>query len=82
MSIHNVAIWLNRHQSTVPLFIILLDMGLILIFPLQAVLTRLCGCDKLLQSLSLELAQLQMDKVSDYGIRLQMYYKYDCLDML
>ncbi|XP_039990339.1 pleckstrin homology domain-containing family A member 6-like isoform X2 [Xiphias gladius] len=36
--------------------------------PLQsgadAVLTRLCGCDKLLQSLSVELAQLQMDKDS------------------
>ncbi|XP_035518337.1 pleckstrin homology domain-containing family A member 6 isoform X3 [Morone saxatilis] len=30
----------------------------------DAVLTRLCGCDKLLQSLSLELAQLQMDKDS------------------
>lgn len=30
----------------------------------QAVLTRLCGCDKLLQSLSIELAQLQADKVS------------------
>ncbi|KAM4624496.1 pleckstrin homology domain-containing family A member 4-like [Polymixia lowei] len=29
-----------------------------------AVLTRLCGCDKLLQSLSIELAQLQVDKVS------------------
>ncbi|KAJ7984556.1 hypothetical protein DPEC_G00356020 [Dallia pectoralis] len=28
----------------------------------DAVLTRLCGCDKLLQSLSLELAQLQLDK--------------------
>ncbi|CAI5659117.1 unnamed protein product [Oreochromis niloticus] len=28
----------------------------------DAVLTRLCGCDKLLQSLSVELAQLQMDK--------------------
>ena len=31
---------------------------------LQAVLTRLCGCDKLLQALSMELAQLQVDKVS------------------
>ncbi|XP_041670764.1 pleckstrin homology domain-containing family A member 7 isoform X2 [Cheilinus undulatus] len=30
----------------------------------DAVLTRLCGCDKLLQSLSIELAQLQMDKDS------------------
>ncbi|KAK6302122.1 hypothetical protein J4Q44_G00281750 [Coregonus suidteri] len=30
----------------------------------DAVLTRLCGCDKLLQSLSLELAQLQVDKYS------------------
>ncbi|KAM8729678.1 pleckstrin homology domain-containing family A member 4 isoform 2-T2 [Acanthopagrus schlegelii] len=30
----------------------------------DVVLTRLCGCDKLLQSLSLELAQLQMDKDS------------------
>eukprot|EP00064_Thunnus_orientalis_P005288 superscaffoldBa00000509_g5302 len=30
----------------------------------DAVLTRLCGCDKLLQSLSGELAQLQMDKDS------------------
>ncbi|XP_038592512.1 pleckstrin homology domain-containing family A member 6-like isoform X3 [Micropterus salmoides] len=30
----------------------------------DAVLTRLCGCDKLLQSLSVELAQLQMDKES------------------
>ncbi|XP_071319293.1 pleckstrin homology domain-containing family A member 4 isoform X2 [Trachinotus anak] len=30
----------------------------------DAVLTRLCGCDKLLQSLSVELAQLQMDKDS------------------
>ncbi|KAJ8399927.1 hypothetical protein AAFF_G00406570 [Aldrovandia affinis] len=28
----------------------------------DAVLTRLCGCDKLLQSLSIELAQLQADK--------------------
>nr|XP_020461820.1 pleckstrin homology domain-containing family A member 6-like isoform X2 [Monopterus albus] len=28
----------------------------------DAVLTRLCGCDKLLQSLSVELAQLQIDK--------------------
>ncbi|XP_061078561.1 uncharacterized protein si:ch211-234p6.5 isoform X2 [Conger conger] len=28
----------------------------------DAVLTRLCGCDKLLQSLSLEIAQLQADK--------------------
>ncbi|XP_019902324.1 uncharacterized protein si:ch211-234p6.5 isoform X3 [Esox lucius] len=28
----------------------------------DAVLTRLCGCDKLLQSLSLELAKLQLDK--------------------
>ncbi|XP_029703187.1 pleckstrin homology domain-containing family A member 4 isoform X2 [Takifugu rubripes] len=28
----------------------------------DTVLTRLCGCDKLLQSLSVELAQLQMDK--------------------
>jgi len=39
-----------------------------LAFPLQAVLTRLCGCDKLLQSLSVELAQLQMDKVSNLHI--------------
>ncbi|XP_077407870.1 pleckstrin homology domain-containing family A member 4 isoform X2 [Vanacampus margaritifer] len=30
----------------------------------DAVLTRLCGCDKLLQSLSVELSQLQMDKES------------------
>ncbi|XP_068162328.1 pleckstrin homology domain-containing family A member 4 isoform X2 [Antennarius striatus] len=30
----------------------------------DAVLTRLCGCDKLLQSLSFELAQLQIDKES------------------
>ncbi|XP_068439372.1 pleckstrin homology domain-containing family A member 7-like isoform X2 [Clinocottus analis] len=30
----------------------------------DVVLTRLCGCDKLLQSLSVELAQLQMDKDS------------------
>ncbi|KAL0984377.1 hypothetical protein UPYG_G00140660 [Umbra pygmaea] len=30
----------------------------------DGVLTRLCGCDKLLQSLSLELAQLQVDKDS------------------
>nr|XP_029133955.1 pleckstrin homology domain-containing family A member 7-like [Labrus bergylta] len=30
----------------------------------DAVLTRLCGCDKLLQSLSIELAQLQLDKDS------------------
>ncbi|XP_074476215.1 pleckstrin homology domain-containing family A member 4 isoform X3 [Sebastes fasciatus] len=30
----------------------------------DVVLTRLCGCDKLLQSLSIELAQLQMDKDS------------------
>ncbi|XP_069547641.1 pleckstrin homology domain-containing family A member 4 isoform X2 [Brachyistius frenatus] len=30
----------------------------------DAVLTRLCGCDKLLQSLSIELAQLQIDKDS------------------
>ncbi|XP_059181143.1 pleckstrin homology domain-containing family A member 7 [Centropristis striata] len=30
----------------------------------DVVLTRLCGCDKLLQSLSMELAQLQMDKDS------------------
>ncbi|XP_062330966.1 uncharacterized protein si:ch211-234p6.5 isoform X2 [Osmerus eperlanus] len=30
----------------------------------DAVLTRLCGCDKLLQSLSIELAQLQVDKDS------------------
>ncbi|KAM9560513.1 pleckstrin homology domain-containing family A member 4 isoform 2-T3 [Salvelinus alpinus] len=30
----------------------------------DAVLTRLCGCDKLLQSLSLELAHLQVDKDS------------------
>nr|XP_057918160.1 uncharacterized protein si:ch211-234p6.5 [Doryrhamphus excisus] len=30
----------------------------------DAVLTRLCGCDKLLQSLSLELSHLQMDKDS------------------
>ncbi|XP_016536907.1 pleckstrin homology domain-containing family A member 4 isoform X2 [Poecilia formosa] len=30
----------------------------------DAVLTRLCGCDKLLQSLSVELTQLQMDKDS------------------
>ncbi|XP_061562243.1 pleckstrin homology domain-containing family A member 6 [Phycodurus eques] len=30
----------------------------------DAVLTRLCGCDKLLQSLSVELSQLQMDKDS------------------
>ncbi|CAG5907575.1 unnamed protein product [Menidia menidia] len=30
----------------------------------DAVLTRLCGCDKLLQSLSVELGQLQMDKDS------------------
>ncbi|XP_058477549.1 pleckstrin homology domain-containing family A member 7 isoform X2 [Solea solea] len=30
----------------------------------DTVLTRLCGCDKLLQSLSVELAQLQMDKDS------------------
>ncbi len=29
----------------------------------QVVLTRLCGCDKLLQSVSLQLAQLQADKV-------------------
>lgn len=36
-----------------------------LIFSPQAVLTRLCGCDKLLQSLSVELAQLQMDKVGN-----------------
>ncbi|XP_072312090.1 pleckstrin homology domain-containing family A member 4 [Eucyclogobius newberryi] len=28
----------------------------------DVVLTRLCGCDKLLQSLSMELAQLQIDK--------------------
>lgn len=37
--------------------------GLILNLSSQTVLTRLCGCDKLLQSLSVELAQLQMDKV-------------------
>lgn len=30
----------------------------------DVVLTRLCGCDKLLQSLSIELAQLQIDKDS------------------
>ncbi|XP_053721923.1 pleckstrin homology domain-containing family A member 6 isoform X3 [Synchiropus splendidus] len=30
----------------------------------DAVLTRLCGCDKLMQTLSLELGQLQMDKDS------------------
>lgn len=36
-----------------------------LILSPQAVLTRLCGCDKLLQSLSVELAQLQMDKVGN-----------------
>ncbi|XP_061667099.1 pleckstrin homology domain-containing family A member 4-like [Syngnathoides biaculeatus] len=30
----------------------------------DAALTRLCGCDKLLQSLSVELSQLQMDKES------------------
>ncbi|XP_062269627.1 pleckstrin homology domain-containing family A member 6 isoform X3 [Platichthys flesus] len=30
----------------------------------DALLTRLCGCDKLLQSLSIELSQLQMDKDS------------------
>ncbi|XP_061765329.1 pleckstrin homology domain-containing family A member 7 isoform X1 [Nerophis ophidion] len=30
----------------------------------DAVLTRLCGCDKLLQSLSVELSHLQMDKDS------------------
>ncbi|XP_069373858.1 pleckstrin homology domain-containing family A member 4 isoform X6 [Paralichthys olivaceus] len=30
----------------------------------DVLLTRLCGCDKLLQSLSVELAQLQMDKDS------------------
>ncbi|XP_059893450.1 pleckstrin homology domain-containing family A member 4-like isoform X1 [Gadus macrocephalus] len=30
----------------------------------DAVLTRLCGCDKLLQALSMELAQLQVDKIS------------------
>ncbi|XP_031699840.1 pleckstrin homology domain-containing family A member 4 isoform X2 [Anarrhichthys ocellatus] len=30
----------------------------------DVVLTRLCGCDKLLQTLSVELAQLQMDKDS------------------
>ncbi|XP_055085838.1 pleckstrin homology domain-containing family A member 6 isoform X1 [Periophthalmus magnuspinnatus] len=30
----------------------------------DVVLTRLCGCDKLLQSLSMELAQLQIDKDS------------------
>ncbi|XP_056157637.1 pleckstrin homology domain-containing family A member 7 [Lampris incognitus] len=30
----------------------------------DAVLTRLCGCDKLLQALSVELAQLQVDKDS------------------
>lgn len=40
--------------------------------PLQAVLTRLCGCDKLLQSLSVELAQLQMDKVSDWTVSLAL----------
>ncbi|KAM6951172.1 pleckstrin homology domain-containing family A member 4 [Aplochiton taeniatus] len=33
----------------------------------DAVLTRLCGCDKLLQSLSVELAQLQVDKDSVQG---------------
>lgn len=46
-------------------------------FPLQAVLTRLCGCDKLLQSLSVELAQLQMDKVSSYPRKLQYEFKYN-----
>ncbi|XP_028332740.1 pleckstrin homology domain-containing family A member 4 isoform X2 [Gouania willdenowi] len=39
-----------------------------LVWPLEgdadAVLTRLCGCDKLLQSLSVELAQLTMEKDS------------------
>jgi len=29
----------------------------------QVVLTRLCGCDKLLQAVSMQLAQLQADKV-------------------
>lgn len=32
-------------------------------------LTRLCGCDKLLQSLSLELAHLQVDKVSTFSLQ-------------
>lgn len=39
------------------------------ISPLQVLLTRLCGCDKLLQSLSEELAQLQMDKVATHSIQ-------------
>ncbi|KAM9774252.1 pleckstrin homology domain-containing family A member 4 isoform 3-T3 [Syngnathus typhle] len=38
----------------------------------DAVLTRLCGCDKLLQSLSVELAQLQMDKVDSVQCALEV----------
>lgn len=37
--------------------------AIVLLFVCQVVLTRLCGCDKLLQSVSMQLAQLQSDKV-------------------
>lgn len=53
--------WFQSLPHTAPFKIFL--FGLILNLSSQTVLTRLCGCDKLLQSLSVELAQLQMDKV-------------------
>jgi len=43
------------------------------------VLTRLCGCDKLLQSLSVELAQLQMDKVgNNKNTHLKLFLIINC----
>ena len=67
VSIHPLS--LNNRQECAALIYHLIghfpSISWIFVFSLQALLTRLCGCDKLLQSLSIELSQLQMDKVSN-----------------
>ncbi|RXN21782.1 pleckstrin -like protein [Labeo rohita] len=50
------------------------NMGRADVWPLDncVVLTRLCGCDKLLQSVSMQLAQLQADKKSiEYALEIK-----------
>ncbi|KAK7123360.1 hypothetical protein R3I93_021697 [Phoxinus phoxinus] len=46
----------------------------------DVVLTRLCGCDKLLQSVSMQLAQLQADKKSiEYALEIKWLVREDGL---
>ena len=54
-----------------------LSMSTLTHCPFQAVLTKLCGCDKQLQSLCMELSHLQVEKVSSVFANVLWKDSYD-----